>query len=384
MDQSVEGFARRLALALNRLESSPARFEVRTAAKAANAKTPVTPTRCSIVRTHGASQSVIDVYGLATEEALVGKIRRSSLPARLLFVGGVLAIYAPRMVRVLGQRGKTARERRQVTYALGWSVLLVLTFFVLLGSLAATFASGDIPHLPKSAEGPLLAVGGLSIWKSKLFQGLADSGLVAACFLRYVHRPGDRDRALRGDFVDLLDELADREVPYKSIDVVAYSFGALTTINARFPMTDPPLDVVADINNIVTLGCPFDFVRAYWPRYFERRFGRPSSSGSWINVYSPADVLSSNFNNDELRLKPQEGVVLNGATGVSDDTSVECPRNVPYRLDGLDRPVSGWRNLMLEGFRMHGRYWDKDEPTTETVFSLIARELELGQQLLPP
>lgn len=372
MDQSVEGFARRFAVALDVLDSSPAVYEVRTEAEATDARAAPAPSMCSIVRTSNGSESRLDVYGLATEETLVGGIQRRQLALRLLLLAGVLVRHGPRMWHLLQRRGKSPRERAQVIAAQAWSVLLLGSFVILLGSLAATFAAGDIPWLPKWGEAVVLAVGGLSIWKSKLFQGLADSGLVAAGFVRYIDRPGDRDRALRGEFYGLLDELQ-RRSSYQRIDAVAFSFGSLAVINACFPATDSPPGVVGTVHRVVTLGCPFDFVRAYWPRYFEDRFSAGEPCADWINVYSPGDVLSSNFADGEGP-DADFGIGLNPTGGGAPADPVK-PRNVLYRLDGVAEPPLGLRTLLLEGLRMHGAYWDEEDPDGDTVFRLIATEL---------
>lgn len=379
-DQSAEGFARRLAVETDRLDPSSATYEVRTRATvAATAAAP--PADATIVRTQGEAETYTDVYALATEDALVGRLRRRSVVLKLALVGGVLLRNVPKLGQVVRKRGKTQRERAQVLYALIGALLLVIVFFGLLGTLAGTFAKGDIPGLGKWAEGLVLGFGGLTIWKSKIFSGLADGGLVLARFMRYLDRPGKPDRELRGELYTLLDELGKRG-EHGRIDVVAYSFGAVVAIDGCFPVTDPPPPPVALIDRLVTIAMPFDFVRAYWPAYFTGRYtGGPRDDGWWVNVYTPGDLLSSNFADDsDPRAAPVFGVVIDGHERAG--APVVAPTNRVYRLDGVSAPASGWKLLVLDGLQMHGRYWDEDLADA-TVFGQVAHALELGPQLAP-
>ncbi len=374
-DQSAEGFARRLAVETDRLDLSSAKYDVRTKATvAATAAALPADAACTIVRTQGERETYADVYALATEDALVGRLRRGSLLAKLTLVGGVLLRHVPTLARVVQRRGKTRRERAQILYALIGALLLVISFVGLLAALAGTFAAGDVPRLPKGVEGLVLGFGGLAIWKSRIFSGLADGGLVAARFMRYLDRPGKPDRELRGELYTLLDELGKRG-EHERVDVVAYSFGALVAIDGCFPVTDPPPPPVALIDGLVTVAMPFDFVRAYWPEYFTGRYaGSPPEDGWWVNVYTPGDVLSSNFA-DDPDAAPVCGVGLHGKEGPS--APVVKPTNRVYRLDGVSAPPAGLKLLVLDGLRMHGRYWDEDLADA-TVFGQVAQALELS------
>lgn len=173
-DQSAEGFARRLAVGTDRLDPSSAKYEVRTRAtvEAAAAALPA-DAACTIVRAQGGAETYADVYVLATEDALVGRLRRGSLVAKLALVGGVLIRHFPTLARLVRERGKTRRERAQILYALIVALLLVIAFVGLLAALAGTLAVGDIPRLPKPVEGLVLGFGALTIWKSKIFTELA-------------------------------------------------------------------------------------------------------------------------------------------------------------------------------------------------------------------
>jgi len=375
-DQSAEGFARRLAVETDWLDPSSAEYEVRTRSTVA-ATEAVLPgdAACTIVRTLGGAERYADVYALATEDVLVGRLRRGSLFAKLAVVGGVLLRHVTTLARFVSTRGKTRRERAQVLYAVFVALLLVIAFVGLFAALAGTFAAGDIPWLPMWAEGLVLGFGGLTIWKSKIFSVLADGGLLAAKLMRYLDRPGKADRELRGQLYTLLDELG-RRGEHDQVDVVAYSFGALVAIDGCFPKTDPPPLAIAQIGRLVTVAMPFDFVRAYWKPYFTGRYGTPPADGWWVNVYTPGDVLSSNFANDpDPQAAPVDGIVLDGNNGAG--VPVVTPTNRVYRLDGVSAPASGLKLLVLDGLQMHGRYWDEDHADA-TVFGKVAQALELA------
>ena len=49
------------------------------------------------------------------------------------------------------------------------------------------------------------------------------------------------------------------------------------------------------MRTIATIGCPFDLVRMLVPAYPAGRRKGTDGDPHWVNVYTPTDLLASNF-----------------------------------------------------------------------------------------
>lgn len=195
----------------------------------------------------------------------------------------------------------------------------------------------------------------------------------------YLDRGEDNGSQLRGQLAALLEHLAELKDPHATIDVVAYSFGSIVAIDALFPYVQEPPPRLATINRFITIACPFDFVRSYWPGYFKKRFSRTGAPKEWVNFYAPSDVLASNCRDDsavDTALKRVE--VRDG------QPDPPFPTNVPYLIDGREEPVSGKDSVLLKGLRFHAQYWSSRVASEESVFDKVIRHLgQAGQAPLP-
>ncbi|GLC27802.1 hypothetical protein [Roseisolibacter agri] len=168
---------------------------------------------------------------------------------------------------------------------------------------------------------------------------------------------GERAARVRGAFGRLLQHVLESKVEgraYERIHVVAFSFGSVVALDSIFPVVRPAHHL-GRISTLVTIGCPFDFIRTYWPRYFDDRQGLPDAPGKWLNVFAGADVLGSNFLDEPAKqavAKPRGIRMTNGA-------EERIPESLRYGgvRDLADQPLS--ERLTLVGFRTHRRaYWD--------------------------
>ncbi|HSR54088.1 MAG TPA: hypothetical protein VLV83_24940 [Acidobacteriota bacterium] len=128
----------------------------------------------------------------------------------------------------------------------------------------------------------------------------------------------------------------------------------------------------------MTIGCPFDFIRTYWPDYFE---GRKSLEDTipklWVNIYSAADVLSSDFLDQPAgtwRRKAADSQPQPTEAGVGlGDSQIRRPdKNLLY---GRPTPLGQYGTLdklSFVGFRMHKYYWEGD---STGCYLNIVREL---------
>lgn len=124
---------------------------------------------------------------------------------------------------------------------------------------------------------------------------------------------------------------------------------------------------------LVTIGCPFDIVRTFWPRYFKDRERLEGTPKQWINIYSPIDVLGSNFRDDSETKEATAGIefLQEGLRAI--------PANVPYGVG----PRVGWRHVLtMNGLRAHGFYWQHQDDVEVSAFAPLIESVYSGSTVL--
>lgn len=374
IEEGLEEVAKRVAFAFDRDDAPEATFAVRTAIKPEPVGSGLTVPRCTVFRSDATgTRAVLDFYGLATAATLIGD--RSKQP-----LGGQLWSAVRTVYRALGRArkarstgGMVKRERLQL--AIGYVALLVsvLGLVVLLGTAAGTVGVALLASVPDWLAfvlGPVGALGGLSIWKSATARKIGGAALVVYSVIDYLDRSNDKGSLLRGQLAQLLEHLAELKQPHASVDVVAYSFGSIVAIDAFFPYVQAPPRRLTTTNSLITIACPFDFVRSYWPGYFTGRFSRAGAPAAWVNFYAPSDVLASRFGD------PAEAEKTAGAHGPAPlrvevragQAPPPLPEDVPYLGEGREEPVSLGQAVALKGLRVHGQYWSSRVANEEGVW----------------
>ena len=189
---------------------------------------------------------------------------------------------------------------------------------------------------------------------------------------------GTRRSVLEGNLIELLDHM--KAKGYQRIHVIAYSFGSVLALDSIFPADRTPVERIKDIDTLVTVGCPFDLIRVLWPYYYERRKeilkvglkGNGSLTENWINIYSPIDVLGSNFRNDQRIEKPDRY----NAVKIKETGSKLCPSvSIPFTQGSSTAKLSTLEFLALAGLEAHNSYWEHGYESENTAFSLIIPEI---------
>jgi len=329
-DETTLAFAARIASALDHGSLTP-RAIFRVKSRVEQARHEVGEHRflvCQILRVDpdGSERPVLDVYKLDYQNILVKDYEQQSSFRRAT----VTAFEAGRgALRILGalRRSKAMSARRllQVLTAFFMWILLSVYFLLLLASLLAVLSVGleSVLELNRDATAPgagtvLTAVASFSAWLSGIailvtvFTSFVPErwktelvGMGASYVRMNAYLSVNQQRsAILGRFHALLEHIAEKEVPYRRTHVVAYSFGSVVALDALFPpdnFSKIPLNAprLEAIDKLVTIGCPFDFIRALWPRYFENRVTVSGAPRAWFNVYTPADAFGSNFRDDD-------------------------------------------------------------------------------------
>jgi hypothetical protein len=165
------------------------------------------------------------------------------------------------------------------------------------------------------------------------------------CVDRYI-RNGEQSQIVQGN-LDLLIEYITEIEPGSKIHFHCYSFGCILAIDHLFSLgTEPNRNTIQSSELLITIGNPYEFVRAYYPPFFKRRCKIMDDKISWINIYSTADALATNFRRDSKRGEAQFGIIDNHLV----------PSNINFEV-AYDRSI-GLGFFSLYSISVHKRYWD--------------------------
>jgi hypothetical protein len=262
------------------------------------------------------------------------------------------------LLPALRRPAKCAKAKIQLLMGLLAAILLLMVAAVsLVAALTAMGLVDSLGWLAKGNTDRVVAIGGgvtvAGIWTKARPGLLAMAGMLHR-LLRYFKE--DRHRATVTQTVDdAVDGLLD-DGWTAPLHVLGYSFGSLVAFDFLFPPAGGPDRLGAAVASLTTVGCPLDTMRLYFPDYLGRR--TPRAPGiPWRNVFIPADVLGSTFDDGE-DVEAGSAAVMHAATGVA----VESIRYTNEKLDLLGI-VRG------KGFRTHGGYWD--HPDNASCFDLL-------------
>ncbi len=160
-------------------------------------------------------------------------------------------------------------------------------------------------------------------------------------------------------------ELARQRQP-GPIDLLGFSLGSFLSTDVLFPrqarqrIWSPP----AEIDNWITVGFPYDLVRATRPDYFRNRQPPTVRLERWLNIVVEHDFLGTGFEPGDGR-----GVHVAGSNRlIAPDVSLS------FRPDGLTRPGRlAWltpRRLVTK----HTIYWNDQDPRAPSCFRMIVDE----------
>lgn len=435
-DPVIEGVARRMATAIDRYsqtEKATAHVEVAEQEYGVGYKCKM----FTIVKRVGqADKPLIDVFGLDYHDTLVESYSKRTLLMKTLFLAFTLFDSFRRVIFGFYKRSKSWKEKIQLLYGLMIFGLMIGYLVILIAAVVASYEEvkknfGDRPgttttSTPQPAQNALvvqqsqLEVGGLDrIWsgikrvaggmwrgtksiylkskpvfpaiivlmtalgfvlppKAKLKENISIAATNYLCLIHYLNW-GERSHAISGKLESLLEYLVEREQVYSKIHIVGYSFGSIVAIDNLFTAGRMPIDRFQRIDTLVTIGCPFDMIRTYWPDYFTDRNSLTPDAPKWINVYSPIDVLSSNFadggNEQSVQQLQNEGI------GVEVDGKIRKPENLKF-TEGPAKSLGVVDILMLTGFKAHSMYWGEAVKGEYTCFHDVVKKMYQGTPVL--
>ena len=322
---------------------------------------------------------MLDVYEVNYSGALSGGFAELKPVKQGIAILGLLLLCAPKLLRAIGKGARSFGHKLQVVYAVALFLLLAAYLPVVLATVASMVYTA-VPGLPHYTIRYLdVGVDTLTRWLETAVVALTAAGFFTrfslkdmlarfagdfAPVLRYI-AAGDRQGAVHGSVANLVNDIEDRQAAggqaYGRLHVISYSFGSIVALDALFPRMQP-IPLLARVDTLVTIGCPYDFVRTYYPRHFT---GRKAASArlEWFNVYDPVDILSSTFEDRAHRKRRAARV------GIGPENA--APVNLAY-----GQPASEWFEwIMLSGFRRHAQYWERMEMGDVSCFDMIVPHL---------
>jgi len=233
-------------------------------------------------------------------------------------------------------------------------VLLVPSLLALLGSFTESieqlkFLSEQINKFENEYKVILATFAAFMLFtpnSKNIFLEMATEYLAANQYLSV----GDRRLLIMGKISRLIEAISEEEENV-NIEVHAYSFGSVLAIDALFPYeAEPNLRIKENVNRLITIGCPFDFIEIYWSKYFSGRKYSKLALEEWKNIYSDLDVLSTKF----------DGYPAKRTAFIKSEEFWKSVENIDVAYNMVNpKQVSFVQMLMFYGLKAHQTYWDK-------------------------
>jgi hypothetical protein len=402
-DQTLDAVATRIARAL-RLNRAPGPGTYRMVAREEEVDGVQTKV-CTISYVgRDAARPVIDVFALNYGEVITAPYRNAPILRRAFLAALTLLLCVPDFLLALVRPGKTFRQKIQFLLAMGILALLSLYVAMLLFAavdgvrrVALQFVGGGAQ--PPAATRPVTKSedpGWKTLWhnRAEIIVALAAAGLVLpwnfregvsraavqyVCVLNYLRSGSGLAHAV-GQLEGLLGTLDDDpKVQYRRAIVLAYSFGAVVALDTLFPASGHQTNACRHVKTLITVGNPFDLLRTFMGGYYKLRRPWPACRPTWLNVYSPIDVMASNFKDDGGSNREQ-GFKVTDPDGQEKDVLPDA--SVVFDAAGRTR-LTTHDIIRFTGMSVHYTYWGRGPAVESNCFSPIVQWLYKDDPFLP-
>jgi hypothetical protein len=182
------------------------------------------------------------------------------------------------------------------------------------------------------------------------------------CANDYMQR-GSQKTVIQGNLELLVDYISEHEENCR-IHLHAYSFGSILALDYVYPYGNNPSGNAKQFcEAIITIGTPFEFVNSYYPKFYKNRRMELGDKLHWLNVYSIADALGTNFRKDAKIGDAQFGIEANSLKPVN--LNYEVSAHNPYSIIDF---------ISLYSIKVHGMYWDP-QVEGKSCLALIYHEM---------
>ena len=187
---------------------------------------------------------------------------------------------------------------------------------------------------------------------------------------------GDRRAEVTGMVDEHVEKLLEEGRGYGRVALMGYSFGSIVALDVLFPADDIRARRLDRVDTLVTLGSPVAFILTYWPGYFAQRSRRHAALKAWVNVFSPLDVLATQF--DPPRPSPGEPA-LQRSHGTPDTLWRGPDREHAFREGAAEGRLTWFGAMTLLGLRAHSMYWAPEDGHERNCLHLVIADLFPGE-----
>lgn len=342
-----------------------------------------------VVRADGTDETtVFDLIRVDYRKPLYKEIEKNDPRKLAVFLGvqtlGFLVRWIVGFLRHRRVGGLGFRKRMQL---LTGGLVLVLLFLVLTVTILAAL-SVPVAGVGESVDGweqlktllgpveayvyPLIVFGSgvAAMTRVDLKGDIRELALRLAAAHDYLDPGGHKRAEVVAEVHNALEAVAESPERYGRVFLVGYSFGAVVALDASRFHAAPPCRLQKYVKALVTIGCPFDVIATYWPAHFSNR-GDALPKLAWHNVYSPKDVLGSDFCVLNAAIQADSGKKKD-APRIAPDTNVEYPAQRVHSSDVLT----------LAGLTTHAHYWEHDNSDHPAAWGPVAKVLYEGEWAL--
>ncbi len=344
-----------------------------------------------VKKTESASEVVYKLYDFQYHEILIEKFKRNNILIKSLILFSLVVKKLPQLLARMFKRENYNRPYQTfyaflILFIISFSIVFLIPASVdmfldvsipkgikeLLGTLNITLDNPnfnislflDKLRLFGKATVPVITFVLLIVPESKTT--LTSMATEFACVDRYI-KNGEQSQIVLGNLDLLMDFVAEREHESK-IHIHAYSFGCIVAMDLLFPLgTVPAKNTITFVKAFISIGNPYEFVKAYYPQFFKNRCKVMDDKIHWINIYSIADALATNFRKDGRRGDAEFGIVDNNI----------IPHNLNFETTS-DRSIGFFNFFSLHSLSVHKCYWDSSPSGQSCVRILIHYMLEKG------
>ena len=331
----------------------------------------------------GAAKIIYKFYEYRYAEIMTRNFKRSNalIKSGLLFLGVVskIPLMCYRLVVTRKEVGYQPRFRAQALYMFLLFLLLSAAILFLLPAAIGVISSllnadqwleNMVGALGLNFESVIKFSGWVTSMTAALLllkPGFSDSLISLACEFvsasEYLER-GKTKQTIHGQMDMLIEQIIKQEGEATELYFHSYSFGTLVSLDFVFPQgAEPSVRVKQHVKGLVTIGSPIDFVKVYFPKFFNELKTTLKEQLKWINVYSLADALASNFRKTDDE----------GPAEYSIDVHATMPINVLYEVASVDSNIFT-QFFTLHSIRAHANYWDKGDDG-QTCFRVLVPEM---------
>ncbi|MBN2716076.1 MAG: hypothetical protein JXX14_09495 [Deltaproteobacteria bacterium] len=313
------------------------------------------------------------IYEFAYSNFLTRRISESSMIVRIFTIFMILFTRSASVVRSFFNREEEVRlgNKFQAVYFAAFFSFIALYFLALLAGLFLSVAQSINTFLPAeaiallpdclisildSAIAEIVTLSTLPVFslfmlftsgKKKTVSDMAATYVATHQYLSI----GEQRNLIIGKLTKLIECIAEKTPTESDLEIHSYSFGSVIALDVLFPVDgNANTRVAKNITQLITIGCPFDFIEIYWKGYFSNRNFDNLELRNWFNVNAELDVLASKFENRQYKQKR----FLNSDAFWNRFSNMD----ISYNIVNPER-VSKFQALMFYGIRAHQMYWDQ-------------------------